>query len=117
MGDIAYFYSLDKGDFAVTKGQEGTRGRPAAEQAGRAADGRVFSRTASFILSADSIHNIQHYFNGKAVVSVGRRMRVPDTNQPSERMTLLKMWLKQLILCALYIFFGMKKNVFAPGLI
>ena len=56
-------------------------------------DGRVFFRVnRQFILSADSIRNIQHYFNGKAVVSVWPAYE--GTIQISrERMTLLKMWL------------------------
>lgn len=56
-------------------------------------DGRVFFRVnRQFILSADSIRNIQHYFNGKAVVSVWPAY--DGTIQISrERMTLLKMWL------------------------
>ena len=56
-------------------------------------DGSVFFRVnRQFILSADSIRNIQHYFNGKAVVSVWPAY--DGTIQISrERMTLLKMWL------------------------
>lgn len=56
-------------------------------------DGRVFFRVnRQFILSADSIRNIQHYFNGKAVVSVWPAY--DGTIQISrERMILLKMWL------------------------
>ena len=56
-------------------------------------DGSVFFRVnRQFILSADSIRNIQHYFNGKAVVSVWPAYE--GTIQISrERMTLLKMWL------------------------
>lgn len=56
-------------------------------------DGRVFFRVnRQFILSADSIRNIQHYFNGKAVVSVWPAY--DGTIQISrERMALLKMWL------------------------
>lgn len=56
-------------------------------------DGRVFFRVnRQFILSADSIRNIQHYFNGKAVVSVCPAY--DGTIQISrERMILLKMWL------------------------
>ena len=56
-------------------------------------DGRVFFRVnRQFILSADSIRNIQHYFNGKAVVSVWPAYE--GTIQISrERMILLKMWL------------------------
>lgn len=56
-------------------------------------DGRVFFRVnRQFILSADSIRNIQHYFNGKAVVSVWPAYE--GTIQISrERMTLLKVWL------------------------
>ena len=56
-------------------------------------DGRVFFRVnRQFILSADSIRNIQHYFNGKAVVSVWPAYE--GTIQISrERMTLLKMWI------------------------
>ena len=56
-------------------------------------DGRVFFRVnRQFILSADSIRNIQHYFNGKAEVSVWPAYE--GTIQISrERMTLLKMWL------------------------
>ena len=55
-------------------------------------DGRVFFRVnRQFILLADSIRNIQHYFNGKAVVSVWPAYE--GTIQISrERMTLLKMW-------------------------
>ena len=37
VGDIAYFYSLDKVTFAVTKDGKAHADRPAAEQAGRAA--------------------------------------------------------------------------------
>ena len=56
-------------------------------------DGRVFFRVnRQFILSADSIRNIQHYFNGKAVVSVWPAYE--GTIQISrERMTLMKMWI------------------------
>ena len=93
VGDIAYFYSLDKVTFAVTKdGKAHVIDLPLSKLEEQL-DGRVFFRVnRQFILSADSIRNIQHYFNGKAVVSVWPAYE--GTIQISrERMTLLKMWL------------------------
>ena len=93
VGDIAYFYSLDKVTFAVTKdGKAHVIDLPLSKLEEQL-DGRVFFRVnRQFILSADSIRNIQHYFNGKAVVSVWPAY--DGTIQISrERMALLKMWL------------------------
>lgn len=93
VGDIAYFYSLDKVTFAVTKDGKAHVVDLPLSKLEEQLDGRVFFRVnRQFILSADSIRNIQHYFNGKAVVSVWPAYE--GTIQISrERMTLLKMWL------------------------
>ena len=93
VGDIAYFYSLDKVTFAVTKDGKAHEVDLPLSKLEEQLDGRVFFRVnRQFILSADSIRNIQHYFNGKAVVSVWPAYE--GTIQISrERMTLLKMWL------------------------
>lgn len=93
VGDIAYFYSQDKVTFAVTKDGKAHVVDLPLSKLEEQLDGRVFFRVnRQFILSADSIRNIQHYFNGKAVVSVWPAYE--GTIQISrERMTLLKMWL------------------------
>lgn len=93
VADIAYFYSENKVTFAVTKDGRTHAVDFPLNRLEEQLDGRIFFRVnRQFILSADSIRNIQDYFHNKAIVHVW-----PQYNGKilvsRERLPLLKMWL------------------------
>ena len=91
--DIAYFYSENKVTFAVTKDGKNHVVDFPLNKLEEQLDERAFFRVnRQFILSADSIRNIQDYFHGKVIIQVWPKY---DGNilVSREKLPLLKMWL------------------------
>lgn len=93
VADVAYFYSVNKVTFAVTRDGESHVVDFTLNKLEEQLDERMFMRVnRQFILSADCIKSIQNYFNGKALVTV----KPPYDGQiqiSRDRITSLKMWL------------------------
>lgn len=91
--DIAYFYSENKITYAVTKDGKAHAIDLPLNKLEEQLDSRLFFRAnRQFILTADSIKNIEPYFNGKATLKLTPSFN--GTIQVSrEKITPLKMWL------------------------
>lgn len=91
--DIAYFYSEEKITYAVTHDKKTHMIDLPLTKLEEELDGRMFFRVnRQFILSADSVRNVEPYFNGRVVIQVNP----PYSGQilvSREKITALKMWL------------------------
>lgn len=91
--DIAYFYSEEKITYAVTHDKKTHVIDLPLSKLEEELDDRIFFRVnRQFILSADSVRNIEPYFYGRVVIQVN-----PSYNGQilvsREKITALKMWL------------------------
>lgn len=93
--EIAYFYSEDKVTFAVTRDGKSHIIDFPLNKLEEQLDGKQFHRVnRQFILSVDSILDIQPYFNGKAIIKV--RPSYDGVIQISrEKVPALKLWLDE----------------------
>lgn len=95
VSDIAYFYSEEKVTFAITQNGKSHIIDFPLNKLEEQLDGRIFHRVnRQFILSVDSIQDIQPYFNGKALIKVH-----PHYNGiiqiSREKVPVLKIWLNE----------------------
>lgn len=95
VADIAYFCSEDKVTFAVTQDGKSHIVDFPLNKLEEQLDGKQFHRVnRQFILSVDSILDIQPYFNGKAIIKV--RPSYDGVIQISrEKVPVLKLWLDE----------------------
>lgn len=93
--EIAYFYSEDKVTFAVTRDGKSHIIDFPLNKLEEQLDGKQFHRVnRQFILSVDSILDIQPYFNGKAIIKV--HPPYDGVIQISrEKVPALKLWLDE----------------------
>lgn len=93
VSDIAYFYSEEKITFAVTKDRKTHVIDFPLNKLEEQLDRKLFFRAnRQFLLSADSIRNIEPYFNGKMIIEVSPPY--DGLIQVSrEKISSLKMWL------------------------
>ena len=95
VADIAYFYSEDKVTFAVTQDGKSHIVDFPLNKLEEQLDGKQFHRVnRQFILSVNSILDIQPYFNGKAIIKV--HPPYDGVIQISrEKVPVLKLWLDE----------------------